>query len=225
MQSAPAKYPRRQKNDVEIITKQKRFEYCLNHRNDHFDNYIFCDESTIQALEIPLYNVRFSSTHPNAIGNRTNMKMKVQVWSVISRRGSPGIFAFTNNLNGQGYFRILANHLIPFAKSYYGNDAILYQDNSAIHKEANCKALLISNNLNWERCPPYSPDMNPIEKLWADLKEFIANCRCQNDDQVLHAIGRFGELLTPEKCNNWIDHFVNQTIPRIISNRGDWSNS
>jgi hypothetical protein len=63
--------------------------------------------------------------------------------------------------------------------------------------------------------------MNPIEKLWADLEEFIANCRCQNDDQVLYAIGRFGELLTPEKCINWIDHFVNQTIPRIISNRGD----
>ncbi len=110
--------------------------------------------------------------------------MKVQVWSVISRRGSSDIFASTNNLNGQGYFGILANHLIPFAKSYYGNDAILYQENSAIHKEANCKALLISNNLNWERCPPYSPDMNPIEKLWADLKEFIANCRCQNDDQT-----------------------------------------
>jgi hypothetical protein len=92
--------------------------------------------------------------------------MKVQVWSVISRRGSSDIFAFTNNLNGQGYFVILANHLIPFAKSYYGNDAILYQDNSAIQKEA----LLISNNLIWERGPPYSPDMNPIEKLWADLK-------------------------------------------------------
>ena len=66
------------------------------------------------------------------------------------------------------------------------DDAILYQDNSALYEEA----LLISNNLIWERGPPYSPDMNPIEKLWADLKEFIANCRCQNDDQVLHAIRR-----------------------------------
>jgi hypothetical protein len=55
--------------------------------------------------------------------------------------------------------------------------------------------------------------MNPIEKFCADLKEFVSN----SNDQILHAIRRFSELFTPENCNNLIDHFVDQTIPRIIS--------
>ena len=58
--------------------------------------------------------------------------------------------------------------------------------------------------------------MNPTEKFCADLKEFFSN----SNDQILHAIRSFSELFTPEKCKNLTDHFVNQTIPRIISNSG-----
>ena len=95
--------------------------------------------------------------------------MKVNVWSVISKRGCPGIVvnmllntlifklkylykikqAFTQNLNGRGYFGILANHLIPFAKSVYGEGAILHQDNSSIHRERECVNLLNQNHLTW----------------------------------------------------------------------------
>ncbi len=76
---------------LSLATKNQRYTYCLNHRNETFNNYVFSDESTVKALEIPLYHVRFPSTHPNAVGNETNTRMKVNVWSVISKRRCPGI--------------------------------------------------------------------------------------------------------------------------------------
>ena len=33
--------------------------------------------------------------------------------------------------------------------------------------------LYYSNGINWWKTPPESPDFNPIENLWHELKEFI----------------------------------------------------
>ena len=44
-----------------------------------------------KALEIPLYHVRLPSNNPRDIGNSTNTKMKVNVFSAICRRGCSGI--------------------------------------------------------------------------------------------------------------------------------------
>ena len=44
-----------------------------------------------RALEIPLYHVRFPASNPKAIGSETSTKMKVNVFSAISRRGCCGI--------------------------------------------------------------------------------------------------------------------------------------
>jgi hypothetical protein len=57
------------------------------------------------------------------------------------------------------------------------------------------------------------------------LKEFLSNCRCQNNEQVFAAIEQFSSLVTPEKCTNWINHVIDYAIPKVIANRGDWSNT
>jgi len=59
--------------------------------NCSFDFHIFADEAMSKALEIPLYHVRLPSNNPRDIGNSTNTKMKVNVFSAICRRGCSGI--------------------------------------------------------------------------------------------------------------------------------------
>ena len=69
----------------------ERFEWCSAHETCSFNYHIFSDESMSRALEIPLYHVRFPASNPKAIGSETNTKMKVNVFSAISRRGCCGI--------------------------------------------------------------------------------------------------------------------------------------
>jgi len=49
---------------------------------------------------------------------------------------------------------------------------ILLLDNGAFHK---AKRLLIPNNIALCFIPPYSPELNPAEKVWAFLKRKITN--------------------------------------------------
>ena len=45
--------------------------------------------------------------------------------------------------------------------------------------------------------------------MWADLKGFVAECRCQNNEEVNDAIRSYAETVTQEKCNRWIAEYLN----------------
>jgi hypothetical protein len=65
--------------------------------------------------------------------------------------------------------------------------------------------------------PPYSPDINVIECVWADLKRFLRKKLLRTKQEVADRIALFFEQeLTAEKCQNYIRH-VN-TVKRIFLN-------
>ena len=78
-----------------------KFEFfdCIAHQNSEFETHVFGDEAMSKTLEIPLYHVRLPATNPRAIGNETNTKSKVNVFSAISKRGCLGILVIYFFLN------------------------------------------------------------------------------------------------------------------------------
>ena len=61
--------------------------------------------------------------------------------------------------------------------------------------------------------PPYSPDLNPIEMMWADLKRYVRSKFCKSKRDVLKYIEKFQrEVLTTERCNHYIDHLIKVDI-------------
>ena len=50
------------------------------------------------------------------------------------------------------------------------------------------------------RAPTNSPDQNPIELLWTDLKRYFRARKCRNLDELRVALRAYWRSLTPEKC-------------------------
>ena len=47
------------------------------------------------------------------------------------------------------------------------------QDNDPKHTSKVGRRFMEANGINWWKTPPESPDANPIENLWHELKEYI----------------------------------------------------
>ena len=66
----------------------------------------------------------------------------------------------------------LENCLLPTLGPGY----TIVMDNAAFHKSEKTKILIEKARCNLLFLPPYSPDLNPIEKFWANLKAKIRKC-------------------------------------------------
>lgn len=83
---------------------------------------------------------------------------------------------------------------------YRRQGAILVQDNASYHKEGDVWAWF-GNNRDWlevHNLPPYSPEFNPIERLWQHTRKNGTHNRyfAQVDDLVFTLTRVFGEMRT-----------------------------
>ena len=82
---------------------------------------------------------------------------------------------FTENMDRHLYLEILNNHLYPNANNVYGRQHWVFQhDNDPKHTSRDvCNDLemkLRGRVLQW---PSYSPDLNPIENIWAYFRRNV----------------------------------------------------
>ena len=54
--------------------------------------------------------------------------------------------------------------------------------------------------------PPYSPDLNPIEQLFAKLKALLRNIAARSVEALWTAIGQLTSTFEPRECANYLRH-------------------
>lgn len=70
---------------------------------------------------------------------------------------------------------------------------VVIMDNALFHKSQRTKDFIESVGCKLVFLPPYSPDLNPIEKFWANMKRWI-EYNIANFKQLYDAITSFFEM-------------------------------
>ena len=63
--------------------------------------------------------------------------------------------------------------VLPFVKNQFAGGHRFQQDNDPKHTSNYSKTFLLEKSINWWRTPAESPNLNPIENVWASLKDFL----------------------------------------------------
>jgi len=75
--------------------------------------------------------------------------------------------------------------------------------------------------MNWWKTPPESPDLNPIEVLWHELKHFHrTRVKPKTKEELLDGIGKFwSKRVDAEKCATHIRH-LQKVLPIVVERQG-----
>jgi transposase len=76
-------------------------------------------------------------------------------------------------------------------------------DNLSSHKVAGVREAIEAVGANLRYLPPYSPDLNPIEKLFAKLKALLRKAAKRSVDALWDHIGTLLDHISPEECANY----------------------
>lgn len=102
-------------------------------------------------------------------------------------------------INGQSFLAYVEQFLVPTLKP---NDIVVV-DNLGSHKGDGVREAIRSAGARLRFLPPYSPDLNPIEQVFAKLKTLLRRAEERTIEGVWKQIGALLPRFSPKECANY----------------------
>jgi transposase len=83
---------------------------------------------------------------------------------------------------------------------------VVVMDNLPIHKVAGVREAITAVGASTLYLPAYSPDLNPIEQLFAKLKALLRKAAARTRDSLWEVIGRLLDGVSPAECRNYLEN-------------------
>lgn len=80
---------------------------------------------------------------------------------------------------------------------------IVIADNLSSHKVAGVKEAIEAAGASILYLPPYSPDLNPIEKMFSKLKALLRKAEKRTVDALWNEIGELLDAFSPDECKHY----------------------
>ncbi len=103
-------------------------------------------------------------------------------------------------IDGESFRLYVKKVLLPTLRP--GDIVIL--DNLGSHKSKAVRQMIRSVGARIFFLPKYSPDLNPIEQVFAKLKHLLRNAAARTGDAICAAIADALDAFTPQECANYL---------------------
>ena len=132
------------------------------------DAWIYLDECGIPPNLYREYG--WAPRGEEVFGSRTGKReKKFNLIAVSGQHELKAPFLYEGVMNTRWFNTYLTESLLPVLKP----GQILVMDNATFHKSAETRRLIESKGCQLWFLPPYSPELNPIEPIWAVLKRYV----------------------------------------------------
>jgi len=167
------------------LTKEqiaKRLKFAQDHLHwtvEEWKNVMFSDETIISRMGS--YGRKYYYKRPerkrleahHIKQTKQGGGGKMLIWGCMTYYGVGDACWYPDSMNSEGYLGVLKDYVLQ-TRDWYGierQDFIFQQDNASAHKASIVNNYLSRMKIRVLDWPPNSPDMNPIEHLWAYIKQ------------------------------------------------------
>ncbi len=152
---------------------QKRNEWLTNIDSYDPDTLVFLDESGV--------NIDMTRRYGRAIN------------------GDTAYTTYSGGTTGDVFVDYLENILIP---TLHKGDIVI-MDNLRSHHVKKVAEVLEKAEVKLLYLPPYSPDLNPIEKMWSKIKSILRKLKARTIQALPDAIDTAFSAVAPSDCIGW----------------------
>ena len=103
-------------------------------------------------------------------------------------------------INGETFLLYVETQLAPTLSP----GDVVVMDNLGSHKGKAARAAIRAKGAHLLFLPPYSPDLNPIEQVFAKLKHLMRKAQPRNVEATWRKVGQLLDLFSPTECANYL---------------------
>ena len=161
---------------------------------------LFIDESGAKTNMTRLYGraprgTRVYDRVPNGRWETTTMI------AAVGRNGVQAPWVLEGPMDGVAFAIWAKDVLAPTL----AHDDIIVMDNLSVHKNTDAHKAIEATGAKIWFLPAYSPDLNPIEKMWSKVKACLRKAKARETEALYEAIGSAMEKVTQEDIKNWFE--------------------
>lgn len=217
------KVPLLNKNHVKA-----RLKFAKDHLDDpeeDWGNVMWSDETKIELFGLNttrcVWRKRNAELHPkNTIPTVKHGGGNIMLWGCFSAKGTGRLVRVNGKMNGTMYCDILGKNLLPSVRELKMKCGWVFQhDNDPKHTARKTKEWLHKKHIKVLEWPSQSPDLNPIENLWRELKLRVAKRQPSNITALEKICAEEWAKIPTEVCVDLVKNYRN-CLTAVIANQG-----
>jgi len=179
---------------------ERRLNFSIARRFADRSNFVFLDESGAKTNMTRLYgrapkNERCVDRVPCGRWKTMTMLSAIRLDGVVE----DATWLIDGPMDSHLFLNYIEQSLAPSLKP----GDIVVMDNLSSHKVNGVRQAIEAVGADLWYLPAYSPDLNPIEKLWSKVKSWLRRATARTFDAVCQALGEALRSVTPEECSNY----------------------
>jgi transposase len=163
--------------------------------------FVFLDETGTATNMARRYGRSLSGTRLVAVVPHGHWRTTTLI-AGLKQTGIVAPLVLDGPMTGPAFRAYLEQFLAPAL--VLGDVVVL--DNLAAHRVDGIRQTLAAVGASILYLPPYSPDLNPIEQLFAKLKALLRKAAARTREELWSAIGRLLDACPPVECANYLNH-------------------
>jgi transposase len=180
--------------------KQQRENWQEFQTNIEPSRLVFLDESGVKTNMTRLYGraIKGERCHDKAPDGRWET---VTVLSSIRLDGETESVVFDGATDRKMFDAYIEEILAPSLRP----GDIVVMDNLSAHKSEKARELVESKSAICLFLPAYSPDFNPIEKMWSKVKQVLRGLKARTREELFDAVAKALNMVTADDAQGWFE--------------------
>jgi len=159
---------------------------------------VFLDESGV--------NTNMTRLYARAVGGKRvvdsvplNTPANTTILSSVRLSGETVYKTYKSGTTADKFKEYLENKLLPTLDK----NSVIVMDNMRSHHAKTVTEFLNRSGVKYLYLPPYSPDFNPIEKLWSKIKAHLRKSKSRSEIGLARAVANAFRSIQISDCARW----------------------